>query len=201
MKVSTLHFSVFFLFSVSLYGQVKTSGQPPVEAPPNVTLENISSELTKVTKSLQTFNERINQFLESVNKYKGIQLTEQQQKLIFGYEVLNQTEQLAATLRKTLLETSEREAATKRRLGQIEIDLKPDSLDRSFQLRGTTRADELRETRRRSLEDERNTLQKLLAELVDSRNQITENLRQTEIFLDQFRRQLFAKLNAELNNL
>ncbi len=53
------------------------------------TLEVISTELTQLTKSFQTFNQRLNDFLESVNKYKGIQLSEKQQKLLFGYVILN----------------------------------------------------------------------------------------------------------------
>ena len=111
------------------------------------TLDNISTELTQLTKSLQTFNQRLNDFLESVNKYKGVQLSEKQQKLLFGYEILNQTEQLAATLRKSLIETGEREATIRRRIGQLDFDLRPENIDRSIQIQGTTKAEEAREKR------------------------------------------------------
>lgn len=158
------------------------------------TLDDISIELAKVSKSLQTFNQRLTDFLDSINKYKGIQLSEKQQKLLFGYEVLNQTEQLAATLRKSLIETGEREATVKRRIGQIQTDLRPENIDRSIQLQGTTKADELRESRRRVLETERNTLQNLLFEIETSRIQIAENLREAEAFAQSFRKSLFAQI-------
>ena len=102
------------------------------------TLDDISTQLMQLTKSLQTFNQRLNDFLDNINKYKGVQLTEKQQKLLFGYEILNQTEQLAATLRKSLIETGEREATIKRRIGQIQLDLRPENIERSIQFQGTT---------------------------------------------------------------
>jgi chromosome segregation ATPase len=166
-----------------------------------ITLENISTELTQLTKSLQTFNQRLNEFLENINKYKGVQLSEKQQKLLFGYEILNQTEQLAATLRKSLIETGEREATIKRRLGQIQFDLRPENIEKSIQLQGTTKAEEARESRRRTLEEERNTLQNLLFEVESSKNQITENLRQTELFAQSFRKNLFAQISVLMEDL
>lgn len=164
------------------------------------TLDNISNELTILTKTLLTFNQRINDFLESVNKYKGVQLSENQQKLLFGYEILNQTEQLAATLRKSLIETGEREATIKRRIGQIQFDLRPENIDRSIQLQGTTKAEEARENRRRMLETERNTLQTLLLEVETSRIQISANLREAENFAQSFRKSLFAQIRKEMED-
>lgn len=138
--------------------------------------------------------------MENLNKYKGIQLSEKQQKLLFGYEILNQTEQLAATLRKSLIETGEREATVRRRIGQIQFDLRPENIERGFQLQGTTKTEEFRENRRRILEDERNTLQNLLSEVVNSRNQIYENLKQTELFAESFRKNLFSQIRKEMTD-
>ena len=165
------------------------------------TLDDISTQLMQLTKSLQTFNQRLNDFLDNINKYKGVQLTEKQQKLLFGYEILNQTEQLAATLRKSLIETGEREATIKRRIGQIQLDLRPENIERSIQFQGTTKAEEARENRRRTLENERNTLQTLLAEIETSRAQISENLREAEQFALSFRKSLFNQIRNELEDL
>ncbi|HEY8560568.1 MAG TPA: hypothetical protein VIL74_09355 [Pyrinomonadaceae bacterium] len=164
------------------------------------TLEDISNELKFLSKSLQTFNQRLNEFLESVNKYKGVQLSEKQQKLLFGYEILNQTEQLAATLRKSLIETGEREASIKRRIGQIQTELRPENLDRSIQLQGTVKAEELRDSRRRNLENERNNLQALLFEIEASNRQISENLREAELFAQSFRKSLFAQIRNAMED-
>ena len=198
MKLSLL-FAVVLFFSTCAFAQTA----PVVvrnEEKTQQTLEDISNELTQLTKSLQTFNQRLNDFLESVNKYKGIQLSEKQQKLLFGYEILNQTEQLAATLRKSLIETGEKEATIKRRIGQVQFDLRPENIERTVQLQGTTKAEEARENRRRTLENERNTLQNLLFEIETSRAQISENLQQTELFAQSFRKSLFAQIRNAMED-
>lgn len=200
MKIKLLFLCAFvLLFSTYCFAQA-TPFVVKSDEKTQQTLEDISTELTQVTKSLQTFNQRLNEFLESVNKYKGIQLSEKQQKLLFGYEILNQTEQLAATLRKSLIETGEREATIKRRLGQVQFDLRPENIERSVQLQGTTKAEEARENKRRTLENERNTLQNLLYEVETSRAQISENLQQTELFAQSFRKSLFAQIRNTMED-
>ncbi|HVE59563.1 MAG TPA: hypothetical protein VNB22_22325, partial [Pyrinomonadaceae bacterium] len=154
MKIKSLLLCTFLLlFSNYTFAQI-TPIVVKNDEKTQQTLEDISTELTQLTKSLQTFNQRLNEFLESVNKYKGIQLSEKQQKLLFGYEILNQTEQLAATLRKSLIETGEKEATIKRRIGQVQFDLRPENIERSVQMQGTTKAEEARENKRRTLENE-----------------------------------------------
>lgn len=193
------------VFVVMFYAQTCFSQTAPIvvtqDEKTQQTLEKISDELTLLTKSLQIFNQRLNEFLENTNKFKGIQLSENQQKLLFGYEILNQTEQLAATLRKSLIETSEREATVRRRLGYIQFDLRPENIERSVQFQGTTKTEEARENRRRTLESERNTLQSLLFEIETSKSQITENLKQTENFAQSFRRNLFAQIRDAMKDL
>ena len=200
MKINLFFLCVLVLFlSVNAFPQTA-----PIVVQNDVktqqTLEDISTQLNQLTKSLQTFNQRLNDFLDSVNKYKGVQLTEKQQKLLFGYEILNQTEQLAATLRKSLTETGEREASIKRRIGQIQIDLRPENIERTVNFQGTTKAEEAREARRRTLENERNSLQTLLFEIETSRAQITENLREAEQFAQSFRKSLFSQIRNAMQD-
>ena len=200
MKIKLLFFCAFvLLFSSNAFAQ-NTPIVVKNDEKTQQTLEDISTELTQLTKSLQVFNQRLNEFLESVNKYKGIHLSEKQQKLLFGYEILNQTEQLAATLRKSLIETGEREATIKRRIGQVQFDLRPENIERSVQLQGTTKAEEARENKRRTLENERYTLQNLLSEIETSRAQISENLQQTELFAQSFRKSLFAQIRNAMED-
>lgn len=99
-----------------------------------------------------------------------------------------------------MIETGEREATIKRRIGQVQFDLRPENIERSIQLQGTTKAEEARESRRRTLENERNTLQNLLFEIETSRAQITENLRQTELFAQSFRKSLFDQIRNAMED-
>lgn len=194
MKIKNLLALVIILF----FTQIAVSQIVPPGERTQQTLEKISEDLTQLTKALQTFNLRLNEFLENTNKFKGVQLSERQQKLLFGYEILNQTEQLAATLRKSLIETSEREATIKRRIGQIQFDLRPENIERGVQFQGTVKTEEAREHRRRTLENERNTLQNVLDEIETSKAQITENLKQTEAFAQSFRKNLFAQIRQAM---
>ncbi len=196
-KISSL-ITMFFLFNTFASAQNNPQNIIPSEPPTQESIERLTKEVKNISKSLTTFNERLNLFLESLNKYKGIQISERQQKLLFGYEVLNQTEQLAATLRKSLFETSEKEATIKRRIAQIDAEMRPENVERSVQFKGTTQTEEARESRRKILLEERGSLQSVLSEVLQSRTQLTENLRQTELFAESFRRGLFAQIRNEM---
>jgi hypothetical protein len=189
--------------ALMIFSQTAAAQNAPTETTADLSrgirIEELTVELKSISKALTTFNGRLNEFLDSLNKYKGIQISEHQQRLLFGYEILNQTEQLAATLRKSLIETGEKEATLRRRIGQLEIDLRPENIERSISTRGTTKAEEARDGRRRMLEDERNALQNVLTEIVKSRAQLTQDLRQTELFAENYRRSLMSLISNELS--
>lgn len=196
-------FILFFVFILIFSAIVTAQNFPAKQAsePPTLeTIEKLTKEVSDISKSLATFNERLSLFLESLNKYKGIQLSERQQRLLFGYEILNQTEQLAATLRKSLIETGEREAVIKRRVAQLDVDLRPENVERGIQFKGTTQTEEARDGRRRTLAEERNTLQTLLNEISTSRARLAEELRTTENFAESYKRGLFNQIREEMKN-
>jgi hypothetical protein len=51
---------------------------------------------------------------------KGMQLTERQQKLLLGFEVLNRAEQRVEILQKFQIELTQKEGEVKTRLGQVQ---------------------------------------------------------------------------------
>ena len=55
-------------------------------------LQNISQEIIKISNSVQSFNTGSKELLEKLTVGKGTQLTERQQKLLLGFEVLNRAE-------------------------------------------------------------------------------------------------------------
>ncbi len=67
---------IVLLFSVFSVAQNKTIVTTNDDNINQQTLETIPSELKQFTKSLQTFNQRLNDLGECLNKYKGIQLGE-----------------------------------------------------------------------------------------------------------------------------
>jgi len=113
-----IFFSSFFLLVFSTFALAQNNR--PTSEPILTPIDNISFEITKISKSLQTFNKRIKDLLEQFALNKGNQLNDKQQKLLFGYEILNRAEQRLEILQKFQIELAEKEASLKTRLAQIE---------------------------------------------------------------------------------
>ncbi|MCA1625362.1 MAG: hypothetical protein LC768_05400 [Acidobacteria bacterium] len=198
MKINIL-FSLIFL-SIFTMSALAQDNQPAIKTNTS-SIENISVEITKISKSLQTFNKRIKDLLEQFALNKGNQLNEKQQKLLFGYEILNRAEQRLEILQKFQIELAEKEASIKTRLAQIEQEIKPESIDRNVTFIGTTKTDEMREGRRRTLEAERGSLQTLFSQIRQNLIQTSSELRQAETLVTHLRRKILPQVEMEISNL
>ncbi len=114
-------------------------------------MQNISPEITKISKSVQTLNGTLKDLLEKFAVGKGMQLTERQQKLLLGFEILNRAELRLEILQKFQIELTQKDGEVKTRLAQVEENLLPGSVERNMAFIGTTKGDELRETRKKSV--------------------------------------------------
>ena len=198
MKLRIFFGSIFlFVFSTVLLAQDNRPASEPVLTP----IDNISAEVTNISKSLQTFNKRIKDLLEQFALNKGNQLNDRQQKLLFGYEILNRAEQRLEILQKFQIELAEKDASVKTRLAQIEQEIKPESIDRSVAFVGTTKTDEMREGRRRTLETERGTLQNLSAQIRQNLLQTSNELRQAETMVTNLRKKILPQIEMEISDL
>ena len=164
-------------------------------------LQNISQEITKISKSLQVYNKGIQELLEKFMVGKGMQLNERQQKLLLGFEVLNRAEQRLEILQKFQIELTQKEGEVKTRLGQVEEALQPDNIDRSVALIGTTRGEEMRENRRQTFDTERKSLQNVLAQIRRNLTQTGDELRQAENFVNMLRKKILPQIEAEISDL
>ena len=164
-------------------------------------IENISQEITKISRSLETFNKNVKAFMEQFALTNGNQLSEKHQKLLLGFEILNKAEQRFEILQKFQIELVEKESALKTRLSQIEIEIKPESIDRNVAFAGTTKTEELRETRRQYLTSERNSLQALLSQIRNNLSETTAELRRTEIFVQNLRKKILPQIEMEISDL
>ena len=164
-------------------------------------LQNISQEITKISKSVQTFNASVKDLMEKLLVGKGMQLSERQQKLLLGFEVLNRAEQRLEILQKFQIELTQKEGDVKTRLSQVEEDLIPGSIDRNIALIGSTNSNEMRENRRRTLDTERRNLQNLTAQISRNLQQTNDELRQAENFVQRLRRKILPQIEAEISDL
>ncbi len=164
-------------------------------------LDNISAEMTKISKSLQTFNKRIKDLLDQWATSRGNQLNQKQQKLLLGFEILNRAEQRLEILQKFQIELAEKESSVRSRLAQVEQDARPENIDRNVAFIGTTKTDEIREGRRRTVEAERAGLTTLLSQIRGNLTQTSNELRQAESFVQSLRKKILPQIELEISDL
>ena len=140
-------------------------------------------------------------FMERFALTNGNQLTERQQKLLLGFEILNKAEQRLEILQKFQIELVEKESAIKTRLAQIEMEIKPEIIDRSVAFVGTTQTEEMRENRRQYLGTERNNLQNLISQIRRSLSETSNELRQTENLVQTLRKKILPQIEMEISDL
>ena len=81
-------------------------------------------------------------------------------------------QQSVESLRSQLQEIEAKQAALETRLRQLDEDMRPENIERSLNLTGSTRPEELREQRRQRLEKERASVQSQLDQLATSRTRL-----------------------------
>jgi uncharacterized phage infection (PIP) family protein YhgE len=188
------------LFGSSLAAQTNRRRAKPLATPPPVLsgAEIISQAgnesepaLTpeeKPVKPASTNAERIKRLNDRVKKLESGQTYEDRQKrLLMNLDILTRSEQRAESLRKQLFEMIEKENSITARLDQIEYDIRPESIERSLQLAGSFRPEEVRENRRKSLAAERTNLQTLLTQVQTTRSGLDASLRRAEEMVEKLR--------------
>lgn len=190
--------------AVSANGQATKTKPKPLATPPPATAEVISRaddyiELpTLVAKPVEKSNEqsavsdadRIKELTDRIKKLESAQKVdkdEKQKRLLLNLDILTRSEQRSESLRKQLFEMIEKENTVKTRLDQLEIDIRPESIERSLQLSGSMKPEEVRENRRKSLAAERSNLQSLLAEIQNTKSTINVNLQKSEAMVEKIR--------------
>ena len=182
----------------------QTQEQPAVVAP---LADPVANEISLLRKSLQTLNTRLRDISE---KFFGPDASkpgeagdDRQKRIAQSIELLSRTEQRAEVMRKQLIELTEKETAFKTRMMQIDEDMRPDSIDRSLMVGsiGTTRTSELRDTRRRVLDNERRGVESLLNQTSQSRARLEEDVRQADALVARMRMRLLPLIEKEIDKI
>ena len=115
---------------------------------------------------------------------------EKQKRMLLNLDILTRAEQRSESLRKQLFEMIEKESSVRTRLDQIELDSRPEMIERSLQMAGSMKPEEIREFRRKSLLAERANLQALLGEIQSTRSSLAGNLEKSEAMVEKLRTKL-----------
>ncbi|MEO7660021.1 MAG: hypothetical protein ABIV48_10440, partial [Pyrinomonadaceae bacterium] len=121
---------------------------------------------------------------------------EKQKRLLLNLDILTRAEQRTESLRKQLFDMIEKENSVKSRLEQIEFEIRPEMIERTLQLAGSMKPEEIRDNRRKSLNAERQNLQSLLTEIQNTRSNTSFSLEKAELMVEKLR----TKLEKEIDN-
>ena len=124
-----------------------------------------------------------------------------QRRLMMNLDILSKSEQRSDLLRKQLFEMVEKENSVISKLDSLQIEIRPEMIERSVAVAGSLRPEELRESRRRQLESEINNLQSLLTEIRRNRSSLELNLQKAEDLTNRLRDRVELEIEKALSEI
>lgn len=185
------------------------AGPQAVERPPSAqpslgAVETVAGEIGLLRKSLQALTARLREISEKASApdaKQGDASKEVQNRISLGLELLSRAEQRAGTLRRELLELTEKETSFRSRLVQLDEEMRPDSIERATSLIGTTRTSDLRDNRRRILENERRGVESLLNQTSQSRARLEDDVKQADSLVFRLRQRVLPLIDREIEKI
>jgi hypothetical protein len=197
IKIASLPI-VLLTLAFSISAQTSNPGPVPVQQSADP-MANISVELSNISRSVAQLSERLKTFVDKFEKVGGMNLTEKQQRFIMGLEILVRSEQRVATLQKLQSDLLEKQMQIKQRLKQVELDLRPQSIDRTTQIQGGTDTVEIRENRREALLDYQRSLNQALQQIERNLFEAESGLREAQSHVARLRRSLLPQIEKEMS--
>jgi septal ring factor EnvC (AmiA/AmiB activator) len=174
--------------------------EPPANENANDNSNSSGSETTTNAnedpqqKTIRDLSSKVNQLTDKINSM------EQSQRTLVDLERLSRAEQRSADLWKQLREVEAQQADLQARLEEIDYNLRPENIDRSVAGYGSMRPEELREQRRKSLENEKARVQKQLDQLAANHSRLETAIASTDADVERIRTRLDAADKAALEN-
>ncbi len=169
--------------------------------PPNAnSMDVVANEIGLLRKSLQTLNLRLREISDKVlasDSNPSGSPTGKQNRIALNLEVLTRAE----ALRKELLDRIEKETSLRSRLVQMEEEMRPESIERALNPIGSTRTVELRDVRRRVLENDKRGFESLLGQIVQSRLRLEDDVKQADSLVSKLRQRLLPLIEKEIEKI
>jgi len=126
---------------------------------------------------------------------------EKQKRLLLNLDILTRAEQRSESLRKQRFELIEKENQIQSRLDQIEVEIRPDTIERAVAVAGSLRPEELREARQKGLEAERRNLQALLTQVQTTRATLDQSVEKAEQLVEKLRAKFEGDIDKTLDDI
>jgi hypothetical protein len=163
----------------------------------------VANEIAALRKVLQTLNTNLRDITQKLLAPEAKQDDPKQRvtNISTNLDLLTRVEARAEVLRRQLIDLIEKETSYRIRMNQLDEEMRPENIERSLSAVGTTRTVELRDTRRRSLENERRGLENLLNQTTQSRTRLEEDVRQADALVTRMRQRLLPLIDKEIEKI
>jgi len=167
---------------------------------PTLSLADTQGLPDDTAKRLKDLQARIKK-LESLQATdKKASYEERQKLLLTNLDILTKAEQRSESLRKQRFDMIDKENSIRARLDQIDVDIRPEMIERSVAVMGSLRPEELREAKRKSLDAERRNLQNLLNDVITARTNLDADLVRSDALIEKLRVRLDKDIDDALNS-
>jgi hypothetical protein len=125
---------------------------------------------------------------------------EKQKRLLLNLDILSRAEARSESLRKQVFEMIEKENSIRTRIDSLEYDLRPEMIERQTNMVGSLRPEEIRASKKKSLESERANLQTLLVEVQRTRGTLEISLGRADALVEKLRLKFEKEIDASLED-
>jgi hypothetical protein len=139
------------------------------------------SEQEAMRRTVNKLSTQVNQLTDKLGQM------EEQQRALVNLERLSRAEQRAENLREQLRDVQSKEMDLQARLEQLDYALQPENLDNALAGVGSTRPEQLREQRRRQLENERSRVRTQLDQLTNNHTRLESAIANADAETDKIR--------------
>jgi len=155
---------------------------------------NANADPEAMKQTIRDLSSQVNQLNTKISSM------EQSQRTLVDLERLSRAEQRSADLWKQLREVEGQQSDLQSRLEEIDYNLRPENIDRAVAGFGSMRPEELREQRRKSLENEKLRIQKQLDQLAADHSRLEMAIAGADADVERIRKRLDAADQAALEN-
>jgi hypothetical protein len=136
--------------------------------------------------------------LEAARNVRPVDPDEKQKRLLLNLDILTRAEQRAEGLRKQVFDMIEKENTVKTKIDSLEYGLRPEEIDRSTAFIGSLRPEEIRASRKKSMEAEKTNLQSLLTQIQRTRTTLEASLLRSEELVEKLRLKFEKEIDMAL---
>lgn len=145
-------------------------------------------------KTIHTLSTQVDKLTDKISQM------EESQKSLVDLERLSRAEARSSALHVELRDVQAKQAELEARTEDIDYALKPENIERSTAGYGTTHPEELREQRRKQLENEKQRVRKQLDQLAASETRLEQAIATSDAEVERLRKKLDAADEAAIQN-